>query len=201
MPASVAMSGGFYFPNPISLTTQPVTFGSTLIDSANESASTVFTIRQSGTISKMGFRTMTVSTGAEVDIRLETVGADGNPSGTLYQDSSNVLLTITDVQDTTWFTVTLGSGTVVQVGSVLAARVTMSATSAGNLSVATIGNFHVYGYPYADNFQGGVWVRTTTPTAFGLEYSDGSYPFTEGIAPFSATSFAAITTATTTDER
>lgn len=202
----VALSGGFFFPKIFpSASNAGAGFTGTLLDSANESIALVFQIRNTGTISKVGFQTGTVNTGANVDIRLETVAATGNPSGTLYQSSSNIIFSIPDTDDNVWETVTLGSGTLVQAGSTLALRVQMNATSAGLLNIRRFGATdpaYSANFPYQDIFQGGSWTKSYGQNPlFGIEYSDGSYPFTEGIYPIQNFSTVAYNTASTVDER
>ena len=201
MAASAALSGGFYFPSSDVLSAN-VLLSTVTIDSANESAANVLTIRKSGTINKIGFRTSTVNTGAVIDVRLETVDTAGNPSGTLYQSSSNALVTITDTDDNLWFTATLGSGTVVEAGSTIACQLKMSATSAGNVLFFIIVGYRQTGFPCRTDFLASAWTKSVNPLVMGFEYSDGNYPPTEGLYPFSASAAATFTTATTiADER
>ena len=179
---------------------QNVGFTGILIDSANESVAQVFLIRSSGTISKVGFRTVAVTTGAVLDVRLETV-AGGNPSGTLVQSSANGLLTVTDTDDNTYFTVTLGSGVVVTAGTVMALRIQMNATSAGTLQLAKLDAAYDSNFSYSDNFQANAWTRNVTVMVAALEYTGGSYVLTDGIYPVQNYSTVAMTTASAVDER
>ena len=151
---------------------------SILLDSANESVSFIFKVPKNGNISKLGFRTTTVNTGGVVDVRLETVNSDGLPTGTLAASSTNLLLTIADVQDNTFFTVTLGSAYVAATSTYLAGKVLMNATSAGSLNLTrAISNALATtpDFPYIVNFLGGVTTRVeAASTEFYIEYADGS---------------------------
>mgnify|MGYP001570964146 CR=1 FL=1 len=198
--AVIATSGGIYFPTMPQDIQGNTAFGTIVLDSANESAAQILQLPRSGTISKIGFRTLTVTTGAELDIRIETL-ARGNPSNTLYQSSSNALQVVGDANDNTYFTVTLGSGTVIQAGSVFAVRVQMSATSAGNLNIAGLVNSFISGFPYGDNFLANAWVKSVNPSLVGgLEYSDGTYAESVGYLPVKGISSLLINTSSTPDE-
>jgi len=199
---TIATSGGFYIPNPINDSFN-ASFGNILLDSANEAAGVVFKIPKTGIIDRVGFRCSTISTGAILDLRLETVDVNGNPSGTLVQSSSNILKSVADTDDNTYFTVHLGSGTLVNQGDLVSFIVRMSATSAGSLSITTQSFVPVGGtFPYPNSFLGGAWTKGGGAGAltFSMEYDDGSSSFIDYCAPIFGLSSLTVTTASTPDE-
>ena len=198
--AVIATSGNIYFP---AAPTDSVGEGllSVLLDSANESIAQVLQLPRTATISKVGFRTMAVNTGAELDIRLETVADTGHPSGTLYQTSSNVIQSVLDANDNIYFTVTLGSGTVISAGSIFAVRIQMSATSAGSLNLAIGPDGYVLSsFPYNDQFLANAWTKSVVPLICGLEDSNGEYLSGVNLWPIQNVSSLIVTTASTPDE-
>ena len=83
--------GGLAIPVPPNSGTSSTTFGTPmLLNAASEEAAGVLYAPKTGTISKIGFLTGTVTTGDTVDARMETVSAaNGDPTGTLLGTNSN----------------------------------------------------------------------------------------------------------------
>ena len=147
------------------------------LDSANESVAMVFMSPVTATLSKIGFRVGgAVTTGADLDIRVETVGTGGFPSGTLWNTSSNGIQQVNENSANSYFTVTLGSGATLNIGSFVAIRIQMSATSAGNLRIDRITNFaDTTATPYTLSFAANSWIKSGNSLPMGLELSDGNY--------------------------
>lgn len=163
-----------------------------LLDAAGEKAGFVFRIPKTGTITKLGFRTGTVTTGVPspgLDIRLETVDlATGNPSGTLWAVNTNGSQIVADTDDNIFFVVTLTAGASVTIGQNAAIVVEIPAGGSGNLNivVANGGFVSFLTYPSVLAYTIGVWVKQglSLPQIAYIEYSDGStewcglYPIT-----------------------
>jgi hypothetical protein len=64
--------------------------GDTTLDAAGEYVAHIFQARSAMTISHVGFRPSTVTGSGTVDIRIETVGTDGFPSGSLWAANTNI---------------------------------------------------------------------------------------------------------------
>lgn len=195
-----ATSGVWLFPYPPSTAASNIGFTNTTLDSANEAVYAVFQVAQAMTLNKIGFRFGTVTVGAQVDVRVETVTV-GTPSGTLWQSSSNALQVVSDASDNTYVTVTLGSGTILDAGSIVAIGVKMSGTSAGNLQVSRIDTTYGTNFPYRAEFLGNVWAKALEVPICGVENVDGIYPTIQGLYSVQATSALAYNTASVTDER
>lgn len=166
----------------------PVFVGTTyVLDSTGDKVGVVFYAPKAGDISKISFPTRTVTTGADVDVRIETVDmTTGNPSGTLWATNTNVTQTILSSDDNTTFTVTLTANATVARGDVVAVVISMS--GAGNMQIATASNLlFSLGVPYALFHNGTSWSKQDQPLPFfGVEYSDGSYAPIPHLCPISA---------------
>lgn len=61
------------------------------LDAAGEYTSYIFTAREDMVVSHVGWRTGTVAGAPTADTRIETVAADGTPSGTLWAANTNIV--------------------------------------------------------------------------------------------------------------
>lgn len=177
-----------------------------LIDAGLEECAAILMASITGTISKIGFRTATVTTGATVDVRLETVdNTTGNPTGTLWATNTNVSQVIADADDNVWFTTTLTAGAAVTKNDVIALVVVNPSVSPGNLNLSDARNNPMLvgemEFPYTARFQASAWTRqnNVSPTYY-IEYSDGSTVPT-GLFPASAVTATAFNNGSTPDER
>lgn len=190
-----------------------VTFGnwtyietSRVIDAASEKVGQIIPIQTAGNIHKIHFRTGTVTTGATVDVRLETNGTNGLPSGTLWGTNTNASQVINSTDDNVWFTTTLTADATVARGDLAWIVISNPSSSFGNINFpeANTGTsaamneylFYValYGVSWAKGAQGCFQMI--------LEYSDGSIePYSASCYP-TAHSFTATTfnTGSTPDE-
>jgi len=75
---------------PVPYVSGPDTAGNRIIDAAGEKVAFIFEAPKTGTIDRLLFRTLGVTSGATVDVRLETIDAsNGHPSGTLWGTDTN----------------------------------------------------------------------------------------------------------------
>ena len=174
-----------------------------LLDAANESMAYIIRADQAKNISKLGFRTLTVTTGATVDVRLETVSAtDGNPTGTLWATNTNNSQVIADTDDNTWFTVTLTANGTVAVGDVYAVVIVNPAVSPGNLNIAgrACATTSTNGVNYSTAFTGGAWGKNGfSGQCVYVEYSDGTVAVA-GFMPSSSVTVTSFNTGSAADE-
>lgn len=161
-----------------------------LLDAASEKAAHVFKIGQggTGTIDKVGFLTRGVTTGATVDVRLETVSlTDGFPTGTLLGTNSNGAQVIGDGDDDTWFTTALTTGVAVNQGDDVAVVIVNPSSSPGNMNINATLFDDSRTTPYCAHFTSSWAMRNTNSNACAaLEYDDGSYVNHPGVFPISA---------------
>ncbi len=175
-----SIGGVVYFPpafGPFIDVTPPFLSTTYLIDAAGESSGCIMRAPKTGTISAVTFRTATVTTGATVDVRIETVDATtGLPSGTLFGTNTNGAQIILDANDNVLFTTALTAGASVTKGDLLAIVITTPA--GGNMQITGVNTQPTpSAFPYGALFTA-AWAKVTAslPMA-GLQYNDGSYAF------------------------
>jgi hypothetical protein len=174
-----------------------------LLDAADEKLAWIFQAPKTGTIDRLSFRTVAITTGGNVDLRLETVDATtGDPSGTLQATNTNVAVTVADSDDNVWKEGTLTAGASVTKGDLLALVAVAPSGFTGNL--ASMGNIADYGagwqFPYMDHQTSGTWAKTGEAACMLVRYSDGTYPPIGTIPALSITN-GAFNSGSSPDER
>ena len=178
----VSIEGQLYWPTMV-FTDQNTDFqiATDLLDAGSEKSATLLTVSKAGTIDRITWATRTVTTGATMDVRLETMDtATGDPSGTLFCTNSNGSQVVADANDNTEFTTTLTAGCTVDEGDRIAMVIVNPSVSPGTLQIhaGVEGNNGKPRNVYTDHFTAS-WAKApgeypyTTPG-----YSDGSYAFT-----------------------
>ena len=179
-----------------------VTYSTNIIDAVGEKSGHIFQAPKTGTIDRVCFRTSTVTTGDTVDVRLETVGSDGMPSGTLVGTNTNASKAILTTDDNVWFEVTLTAGASVTKGQHIAIVVVMGA-GGGNVQISrvvpTLGSNG--GRAYTALYTGASWAIQQSSAPIGaVRYSDGTYPYTPNLYPHSAQTSASYNNGVSGDE-
>jgi hypothetical protein len=177
-------------------------FDTMVLDAASEKAAFVFPAPKTGNVRKIAFATRTVTNGATVDVRLETVSAaDGHPTGTLFGANTNASLVIANGDDNAWLTTAaLTADAAVTRGDMLAAVIVNPAVSPGNMQIAMGGTtFSDQGMPYCDLFTAS-YAKQQRPPVVALEYDDGSYAPVGGVFPLKAVNINQFGQSSTPDE-
>jgi len=145
------------------------------LDAASESGGCIFSAPSTGSITKLWWRTGTVTTGCNVDVRLETVSATtGLPTGTLQGTTTNATVTIAATDDDKLFKTTLTAAASVTHGDVLAIVIVNDPTTPGNFILrrvtSTFGDYNsnTYGFQAVPTA-----AKLTDPILFAIEYSTG----------------------------
>lgn len=165
--------------------------------SGSRRTSTIFQVSKAGTISSIVIRTgSSVTTGSSTDVRLETVGADGLPTGTLISAGANGSVTVTNGSVNTNYTATLTTPAAVTQGQLIAVVIIPSSTYSYAISGTNWGQ--VGGLPYSADWNGTAWAYNSTGVALArLNYNDGSIMRVFGMSNFvnqiSAVNFASNT--------
>src|SRR5688572_19255053 len=110
-------------------------------------------------ITEIYFRTGAVTTGCDVDVRVESV-SNGRPSGTLLNANSNVVVTIDNADDNVWKTAALTAAATLTAGQQFAiVLVVSSGTPNLNLkAVSTVAHGMMGQYPLLlHDTGGGTW--------------------------------------------
>lgn len=153
----------------------------TVLDAGNEKFGWAVRLDEDATVSKVGFRVGTVTTGATVDVRLETIGADGLPTGTLFGTNTNGSQVIADTDDNTFFLTSLTSSASLSSGDQVAIVIVNPSVSPGTFGVSRsligfISNYSLMPYGLAD--LGGGWAQSEIANELllvALEKSGGGY--------------------------
>lgn len=143
-----------------------------LLDADGERAAFVFPVRRAGNITKIHFRTGTVTTGDTLKGSLQNVTSAGIPDDTIDQSGT---VAVADGDDSVWKTITLGAARTVARGDIVAFVLEFNAFVAGNLNIAR-DNANVDTHTYAcSRTAAGVWskVAGAQGAACIIEYSDG----------------------------
>lgn len=159
-----------------------------LLDYEGEAFGLVFPVPKTGTISKLSFRTSTLTTGDTVRVGLETVDSVGDPSGSYWDTNTYADLAVS--ASNTWYQATLTAGASVTKDQYAALTVRAPTGYAGNFYGAVYYRlllncsddcYFVYNI-------GSGWGRTIADytnyrPAFRIEYSDGTYGWIPGVLP------------------
>lgn len=170
------------------------------LDAADEKAAVIFQAPKTGTIDRVGFRTATVTTGETVDVRLETVDGNGNPSGTLVGANTNGSQIILLTDDNIFFEVTLTAGASVTRGDWLAIVVVMPSVTTGNLQISRTNAARLR--PYVAQFAAAAWSRSGFEAIGSIRYNDATYGNVPGLFPVgSSLATESFQSGTNPDER
>jgi hypothetical protein len=177
-------------------------FNATMIIDANgEKAGWVMQAPKTGTIDRVGFLTVTVTTGDTVDVRVETVDASGLPTGTLFGTNTNNSQVIAAADDNTWFEVTLTAGASVTRGDFFAVVVSLPGSGAtGNMQIARYSPVISITPPYCLLYTSS-WAKGSFSPVGSVRYSDATYPPIPGLVSVTALAANNVNTGTTPDER
>lgn len=181
----VDIPGGDYWPHPSSALNTSAAFSFLTIDAADERAAMIFQAPKAGYIDTLKFRVTTTTTGATVTVGLYSINTNGDPdiaSGAL----GTTTLVVNATDDNKWLDVTLGTPVTVTEGQLLSMVVSQPSSSAGSMTLTTMGNGRDFGWgseiPYADLYTT-VWAKIGLNRPFfavGYTSSGGIYPTWEG---------------------
>jgi hypothetical protein len=172
-------------------------FTSNLVNANTKKHAFVLQAPKTGNIAKILIRTNTAATGANFDVRMETVDATtGDPSGTLWGTNTNATVNFNAAN--TMFTATLTAVGAVTKGDIFAVNLV---TAAGSVSVSfCMGNDQLSHFPYTDFFSA-AWGKASSCPIVGIEYDDGSYHTMPGAYPWSGLNTNTYNSGSTPDER
>jgi hypothetical protein len=163
-------------------------FAGLLLDADGEKAAYIVQAPKSGNLDRIAFRSSTVTSGANLDCRIETVStSDGNPTGTLWATNTNC--TVNCNASNTWFEGTLTASAAVTKGDLFA--VVFVAPSGANLNISVCSSMldviSGWGFPYNAHYTTS-WAKGTSDVVqVAVRYDDGTYP---NICAFPASAMA-----------
>lgn len=162
-------------------------------------AAAAFQAPTSGSLSQVGFRTGSVTTAADLRVRVETIASDGNPSGTLVAAGAEQTVASASVTANTWIDVTLGTAPTVSTGDLLY-LVIDAPSGTPNLNISRTSGGVSYALPFTNLFTT-LWARSESSRPVMAVMIGGSWrtvPQTFPVATISTTSF---NSGSTPDER
>jgi hypothetical protein len=149
------------------------TLANVTLDADGEAIGMIMQAPSDLVISNVVFRTALTTTGGTVTIRVETVGGDGNPSGTLFASGSNGSYAVQNTDDNVLLTSTLGSACLVTQGSYFA--IVITAPSGYNGSIARYDDDN-NNFPYTTHWTGS-WTKGGQRPIIGLSDASGAFHF------------------------
>lgn len=155
-------------------------------------------INKAGDISRVRFVMPNSNAGNVYDVRVESVDADGKPSGSLWTTGTEKT-GLTGIGNGTVMDVALDAAATVAVGDYIAV-VIKSTTFVGNWTVAgfeDVGAGYVTPGIVRTTNSGSTWAINGYSPVVGLEYSDGSFPRILNVFPISACPATTLTAAST----
>lgn len=190
-----SLGGAIYWPSPIVRNNSETS--NALIDAEGESFAFIFFPPKTGAIRKFTIRTgSTTASAGDLEFRAETVGADGFPTGTLWNAGASATVNVTS--GNTYYTATLGTdATVSNLDAPMALVIRIPAGSTLQTEITRESNFGHF--PYAASNVGSGYTLVNAQGPFVVEYSDGTIvPIINALPGHPATQN--INTGTTPDE-
>lgn len=160
----------FEWPTPWYRLISGLSWSTITLDAAGESYANILDAPETGTIRKIHASINNVTSSGDALGEVQTVGTDGNNSGTLVHASATATVTISTTGTKTW-DFGEGNGAPVTQGDPIALvieNVTGNYTVLRPEDVGMDNNF-----PYAITFLGGVFAKAAGPGHIWCEYSDG----------------------------
>ena len=158
-----------------------------IMDAAGEEVGFIFQAPATGTITKISYKTGTVTTSQSLQIGIYTVDGSGDPTTTAYGGMADAVQA-TSASDTA-YQVTLATPATAVQGDVVAVRIYWTSTagslriigSAGNISDFTSGSTaHSFPYTNLKAGAGPAWSHSARSPKFAVVYSDNSFYYTGG---------------------
>ena len=175
---------------------------SATIDADGEYGGWVFSAPSAMTVTDIAFYVSTLTTGDNIDVRVETVDATtGLPTGTLWATNTNILVNVTS---TGRWNGTLTASASLNAGDIFCVKIVRptAGTFNGVLRLLIGGNIAQHGFPYRVlNAGSPTKAAASSPVALELKISGPSYPRLGIKAQLLADATEAFTSASTPDER
>lgn len=179
----VNVGGWLAWPTEFSVNGGVFAYNSVLLDASGEKAANVFQVPKAGNIRKIWFRTSTITTGGDLDCRIETVGSDGFPTGTLFAANTNAAKTVANADDNvSLVSAALTADATVVAGDVIAVVLVAPVTFNGSIAQYNTNLKTLYGSARGANALSAAYAFSS-PYAITVEYDDGTYAPIPGIVP------------------
>jgi hypothetical protein len=145
-------------------------YGTYQLNAANQRLAWIIQSPENGEISRLGIHLYVITDSQSLDIRLESVGSDGNPTGTLVSAGSEGSVAALTLSAPTF--AILDSPCTVTRGQVIAVVVLWTST-VGNIRIEWTGRFVQTAFPYLREHNGTSWVKHQGTATVFVEFSNG----------------------------
>ena len=204
----VSIPGGLFIPRCVTGGGGNAQTTQTTIDADAEGAGMIIIAPRTGDIQEIAFATQTVTTGGNLDCRIETVDTatgTGFPTGTLFGTNTNVLKNVLSTDDNAWILSgnLTANASVTKGVSKLAVIVQRPAAGAFNGAIKTVNaSFTQVNFPYGVSKTGASWAKGSTVLhpLMAIKYSDGVWEHCLGCYPFQLITSLTVGTGTSPDE-
>ena len=156
----------------------------------------IFQVPKTGTITKVGFFTRVVSNSQTLRVGLESLDANGDPSGVQYGGSA--VGTQTSPAQLTYYEVTLATGASSTRGNTIAAVIQFDST-VGSVAINCASGVDI-AFPYTD-FYSTSWTKAGSAAYLTIGYSDGTYEPIFLLPVNSQTTYTNFNSSSVPDER
>lgn len=163
----------------------------TTLDAAGEYTSFVFQAKEDMTISHVGWRNGTVAGSPTVDTRIETVGADGLPTGTLWAANTN-LVSGTLVSNT-WNLFALTASATILKGEFFAVKIAYASGTSVIVQQIAGPRSAAVNAPYSVTNVSGAPVKSNQLTAYNVAFGSSATTFYSMENSYAATTVTAGT--------
>jgi hypothetical protein len=180
--------------------------GTIAFDSATDQLACVCRCTVTDELETVYLRTVTVTVGCTLDVRVETV-TNGRPSGTLWGANTNASVVVADTDDNTWKTAALTAAASMNVGDEYAIRVVVASGTPNMQFAAPPGNLATYAslahYPLTlQDTGGGAWASSGAGFEWIVEFATTGVKPVTGLNPNSgAGTITSFNSGTSPDER
>lgn len=149
-------------------------------DADGEGIALAFQAPVAGDITRICWKTQTVTTGGNILVQLETLDASGLPSGTLVAAGATATVAVNEADDSVWFSTVIGTPCTVTRGQTIAAVIKAAASFGASMRIATAGStariprtYRDIGFPYSCSNTGS-WAKTTLNLVMAVGFDNGA---------------------------
>lgn len=189
--------GGLAYPDYSLATNQ----GTINITTASNQFGSVIQVPKAGNIDRFSLQMETVTTGATMDWRIETVGANGVPTGTLWgTNTNNNAFVVNATDDNLMLEAIMTASATVARGDIIALVASNPAVSPGNISYRTLSTPLTGTFPYNGSGTTGAWTKSAGTPCCTIHYDDGTRYQPRGCMAVRNATTQTINSTTTPDE-
>lgn len=147
----------FFYPSP---TEFGVSRANLAMTAATHKVAAIMQAPAAGTIGEVSFTTGAVTTGCTLDVRIETVGSDGLPTGSLVAAGATGTVVVANTDDNVVKSSTIGTPPTVALGDIIAVVMQVNTGTPSMNIVSCLGAITHNGWPYSSTYDGASWTKS-----------------------------------------